>query len=55
MDFDGIAQSIYSMGRASAAWSRLAAFQEAGATHFIFKHAGPADEEMDQMALLRKR
>ena len=52
MDFDGIAQKYLFYGSRERCLEQIAAFQEAGATHFIFKHAGPADEEMDQMALL---
>ena len=52
MDFDGIAQKYLFYGPRERCLEQIAEFQKAGATHFIFKHAGPADEEMDQMALL---
>ena len=52
MDFDGIAQKYLFYGPRERCLEQIAEFQEAGAAHFIFKHAGPADEEMDQMALL---
>lgn len=52
MDFDGIAQKYLFYGPPARCAERIAEFQEAGVRHFIFKHAGPADEETRQMALL---
>ncbi len=52
MDFDGIAQKYLFYGPPARCMEQIAAFQKAGARHFIFKHVGPADEEMRQMALL---
>ena len=52
MDFDGIAQKYLLYGPPARCVERIAEFKEAGVRHFIFKHAGPAEEEREQMALL---
>ena len=52
MDFDGIAQKYLLYGPPARCMERIAEFKEAGVRHFIFKHAGPAEEEREQMALL---
>lgn len=52
MDFRGIAEKYLFYGPVGRCLEQVEAFKEAGVTHFIFKHAGPESEEIDQMALL---
>ncbi|MEE9276126.1 MAG: LLM class flavin-dependent oxidoreductase [bacterium] len=52
MDFRGIAEKYLFYGPAERCREQVEAFKAAGAAHFIFKHAGPAEEEADQMARL---
>ena len=52
MDFRGIAERYLFYGPPERVLEQIEAFKAAGARHFIFKHAGPPEEELDQLALL---
>ncbi len=52
MDFRGVAEKYLFYGPPARCLEQVEAFKRAGARHFIFKHAGPPEEEMDQMARL---
>ena len=52
MDFNGIAEKYLIFGPPEKCVEEIEAFKNAGAKHFVFKHAGPPEEELDQLALL---
>ena len=52
MDFNGIAEKYLIFGPPEKCVEEIEAFKKAGAKHFVFKHAGPPEEELDQLALL---
>ncbi|MBI2178025.1 MAG: TIGR03619 family F420-dependent LLM class oxidoreductase [Candidatus Tectomicrobia bacterium] len=52
MDFRGIAERYLFYGSPDRVAGQIEEFKRAGARHFIFKYAGPPEEEMDQMAQL---
>ncbi len=49
MDFNGIAEKYLFYGPPARVMAQVAEFRAAGVGHLIFKHAGPAEEETEQM------
>ena len=52
MDFNSIAEKYLIFGPPEKCMEEIENFKNAGAKHFVFKHAGPPEEELDQLAFL---
>jgi len=52
MDFGGIAERYLLYGPPERVAGQIESYKQAGVRHFIFKYAGPPEEEMDQLARL---
>ncbi|MED5579013.1 MAG: TIGR03619 family F420-dependent LLM class oxidoreductase [Nitrospinota bacterium] len=52
MDFNGIAEKYLIFGPPEKCIEDIEKFKHAGVKHFVFKHAGPPEEELEQLTLL---